>query len=539
MAVELRWAFVACMAAALAARAQEPLPSLAELEAAGAVIGRITVDTHNIFDLADPEESSIAYRAANALHIKTQPWFIRSYLLFKSGERVSLRLIEETERLIRANSTVYEVAITPTRYAGGVVDLEVRTRDTWTLQPGAKLRRAGGVNSGALNLKETNLAGTGTTIGLERRTDVDRTGTALQLSHDHLFDGWTSMAFERANYNDGASTSLGINRPFYALDTRWAAGATASQFDRIDSLYTSGNIASQYRHQGESAELYGGWSRGLVGGWTHRYSVGLSHQADRYELEPGRVAPAALPADRTLNGPFLRYEATEDDFLPVMNRERIQRPEYLAMGVHSTVQLGRSLGVLGSIDQPWQVSASVSNGWRVAGGHQLLTSGSYAAQYGSTIGDVRSYGAAARYFVPQTGAFLLYLAATYDTVKSPNAADELLLGGDNGLRGYPLRYQRGAHRALFTAEERYYTNLYPLRLFRVGAAVYYDLGRAWGGQSPNPAGGWLGDFGVGLRFLNARTAFGNILHVDLAFPVHRTDPGIRSRQFLIVTGKAF
>jgi hemolysin activation/secretion protein len=210
------------------------------------------------------------------------------------------------------------------------------------------------------------------------------------------------------------------------------------------------------------------------------------------------------------------------------------------MGLASSVQIGRSLALLGSTDQPWQMSATASRGFRVAAGHELLTSVNYSAQYGSrSSGDVRSLGGAARYFVPQRGSFLLYLAASADMVRSPNVSDELLLGGDNGLRGYPLRYQRGRHRALFTAEERYYTDWYPFRLFRMGVAAYGDVGRAWGSQIANPTDRWLADFGVGLRFLNARTSFGNILHVDLAFPVHNTDPGIRSRQFLVMTGKTF
>ena len=137
-----------------------------------------------------------------------------------------MRVIDETERLIRQTTTVYEVSIRPTRYEDGVVDLEVRTRDTWTLQPGIRFRREGGVNSGAINFKESNLLGTATTLGVERNTDVDRTGTLVQLSNDHLFDGWTHVGFERGLFDDGTSSAYSINRPFYSLDTRWAAGAT-------------------------------------------------------------------------------------------------------------------------------------------------------------------------------------------------------------------------------------------------------------------------------------------------------------------------
>lgn len=522
----------------LAAGAEEPLPSIAELERRGALIGEIRIDARNIFDLEDPRESGLFYRLANALHITTRPWLIQRLLLFSSGEPVSQRLVEETERLIRSTSTVYDVTIRPIRYAAGVVDLEVTTRDTWTLQPGATVRHTGGKSSGSLSLEETNLFGTGTTFGFERRASVDRTGSLVRLGHQHLFDGWTTLALERAAFDDGSSALFNLDRPFYALDTRRAGGVRLSSFDRRDPLYQSGVQVGDYRHQQQAGEVYGGWSRGLVDRWTHRFSVGLTYQDDRYAIDPARPAPAAPPAERTLAGPLLRYEALEDDFLPIMNRERIQRPEYFRMGWHSLVQVGRGMAALGSTEEPWQIKAELTKGFRVPGGREILTALRWNAQYGSAA-DVRTLGMDARYFVPQGTHTLLYLAGRFDTVKSPNAGDELLLGGDNGLRGYPLRYQRGRHRALFTAEERYYTEWYPLRLFRVGFAAYVDVGRAWETQLANEAPGWLANVGFGFRALSTRASFGNVLHIDLALPLHRSEPGLPRRQFLIMTAKSF
>jgi outer membrane protein assembly factor BamA len=537
----LRWfaALVALGIAFTAAAQQEPLPTLPELEAQGATIGEIRVETQNIFDVDDPHESALPYRAANFLHIKTQPWLIRRLLLFKPGEPVQMRLIDETVRLIRQSSSVYEVTVRPIRYQDGIVDLEVRTRDTWTLEPGLRFRRAGGVNSGAVNIRETNLFGTGTTLGYERTTSVDRNGQSVELSHQHLFDGWTSASLQHARFSDGSANTFSISRPFYALDTRWAAGASASNFDRRDAIYEAGNNIGEYRHRNTAGEVYGGWSRGLIGGWTQRYFAGVNYTEDSYSLVPDQPMPAPLPADRTLAGPYVRYEVLQDDFLPLINRDRIQRPEYFQMGLHATVQVGRSLAAFGATDEPWQLAASLTKGLRIADGHQLLSSLSFGTQYGSALGEVRNFSGSARYFIPQRGNYVLYLATSLDVVKSPNVADDLLLGGDNGLRGYPLRYQRGTRRMLFTAEERYYTDWYPLRLFRVGLAAYADIGRAWGSQLPNPNNAWLGDIGVGLRFLSARAATGNVLHVDLAFPVPKTDASIRSPQLVIMTAKTF
>lgn len=115
----------------------------------------------------------------------------------------------------------------------------------------------------------------------------------------------------------------------------------------------------------------------------------------------------------------------------------------------------------------------------------------------------------------------------------------MLLGGDNGLRGYPLRYQNGQRRALFTVEERFFTDAYVWRLFRVGGAAFFDVGRAWGGNATNTVNpGWLSNVGAGLRIVSVRAAFSNVLHVDVAFPLNAT-PDIKKVQFLVKTKASF
>ena len=126
-----------------------------------------------------------------------------------------------------------------------------------------------------------------------------------------------------------------------------------------------------------------------------------------------------------------------------------------------------------------------------------------------------------------------------DRIGTAAAPDQLQLGGDTGLRGYPQRYQEGERRALLTLEERIYTDLYLFRLVRVGGAVFYDVGRAWGGVNQNVVnGGWLSDAGIGLRLALDRAAFANVLHADIAVPLNRA-PGIKSVQYLLKTQLTF
>src|ERR1700704_5794919 len=99
---------------------ENAIPSFAELQDAGAVVGEIRVDTRNIFDLDDPKENNVFFRLANKLHIRTRRGVIQRMLLFKSGQPVSVSLIEETERLLRANRYLYDVSIVPVAFHDGV-----------------------------------------------------------------------------------------------------------------------------------------------------------------------------------------------------------------------------------------------------------------------------------------------------------------------------------------------------------------------------------------------------------------------------------
>src|SRR6266699_2862161 len=515
------------------------IPSFAELEAAGAVIGEVRIDTRDIFDLADEKENGILYRAANALHIQTRAGIVRRQLLFKPGERVSARLIEETERLMRSNRVFYDVSIVPAAYHEGVVDIEVRTRDTWTLEPGANASRAGGVNKTDWSVRDTNAFGTGVLIGANRSTDADRTTTLYRVSLPNAFDGWTAIDLSHSRLSAGQSNSMSVARPFYALDTRWSAGFSASTDTHIDYLFSNGAKVAQFRHGQESAEAFGGWSAGLVNHWTHRYSVGMSYQKDTYREEPGDLPapmdPLKMPPDQTLVSPFFRYEVVHDNYDKVKNRDLIERPEYFAMGTQSKVQLGRALTGLGSTQNLWLYSAGASDGFRLPSNWVLLGSASVTGQTGYAPLDRQLASGSIRFYGHAESRTLTFVSLSGDALKDPNASSQLTLGGDTGLRGYPRSYQTGDRRALLNVEERVYTDWYPFRLFRVGGAVFYDWGRAWSGPAESPSSArWLSDVGFGLRILSARSSFGNVLHVDFAFPLNR-DPNIKSFQFLVQT----
>ena len=503
------------------------------------MVGEIRIVTQDIFDLENERENNVFYRAANAIHIQTRPSVVRSKLLFKSGDRVSVHAIEETERLLRSYRIFYDVSIVPLAYHEGTVDIEVRTHDTWTLQPGFSVSRTGGVNRTNLGFTETNAFGTGILLGANRFSDPDRTGILYQVSDPHAFDGWTNLSYAYSQLSDGNNRTASITRPFYALDTRWAAGITASEDNRLNSLFENGSTTAKFRHRQDSADGFAGLSAGLVGGWVQRYSLGLTYQKHNFSEEAGLPAPPQLPPDQKLVTPYLRYEVVQDAYERYKNLDLIERPEYFVMGLQSSVQLGRSLAALGSTQELWLYMFSVSDGYRPPFGGILLSSVSGTGQWGYGPLDKQTTSGSVKFYSRPDSRTLVFFSLAGDLLKDATGSTQLVLGGDTGLRGYPRNYQSGDSRTVFNAEYRVYTDWYPIRLFRVGGAVFYDLGRAGGGPNGNTEHtGWLNDVGFGLRILNARTAFGNVLHIDLAFPLNY-DPNIKRVQYLVQTQTTF
>lgn len=530
---------MALLTAQGAAAATEPLPSFAELEAAGARIGEIRIQSREIFDLDDPKEDKLLFRWANALHIQTRPSVVERSLLFKTGDPVSVHVIEETERVLRGNRYLYDVVLKPVAYRDGVVDIEVVTRDTWTLDLGVSLGRTGGATTSGWRISDYNIFGTGTSLSFGRSNDVDRSSNTFQFTNPRAFGGWTTVSLSHSVNSDGNRDAFTVVRPFYALEARWSAGVSAAKDDRIDAVYNAGEVVSEYRHQADRAEVFGGWSQGLVDGWVQRTSVGIRAQDDAYALEPGRVPPAELPPDETLVGPFVRYQWIEDRYLKEQNRNVIGRPEYFDLGLAATVQLDWASSAFGSSLDALLYSARISRGFEPGPGQTLMTSATISGRLIDGRVSRQYLGGRAEYFRPQGPRWLFYASASGDLLTEPGPQDELLLGGENGLRGYPLRYQSGTQRALFTVEERFYTDLYLWQLFRIGAAGFYDLGRAWGGDNVNTDNpGWLSNIGAGLRIVSARAAFNTVVHVDIAVPLQAT-ASMDKVQFLVTTKSSY
>jgi len=504
------------------------------------VVGDISISNRNVFDLTDPAEGGALYRFANRIHVRTRADVIEQQLLLKPGDDYSAQAIEESERILRANRYIHDASITPVLHGDGVVDLEVATTDVWTLMPKLSYTQSGGASDVSVGIKETNLFGTGVMLELDIKSDPDRDSKILRYKDQNLGDSWYGLSALYSDNSDGHDYALDFGKPFYSLDSKSSNRIYFQDFDRVDSFYDRGELASEYRHEGSTQNFAYGWSRGLNGDWVRRFSVGYVSDEHLFSnAEDSLYPPGVLPANRILNYPVIGFEIVEDQFEKTSNVNQIHRVEDRYFGTRFGARLGYASEGLGSDRDAWIIDMNAHTGFGSSAKNSLMLDGGLEARLEQ--GDVQNLKMmmSAGYYRRYSERSMFHVGLSGYLGHNLDLDNYVQLGGDSGIRGYPLRYQTGDSAVLLTVEHRLFTKWYPFRLFRVGGAIFFDAGRTWGSGEPSVSDNeLLRDVGIGLRLGGDRSGLGRMIHIDLAFPLDGRDD-IDSMQLYISTKKSF
>jgi outer membrane protein assembly factor BamA len=491
------------------------------VEAAGATIGKITIKSRNVFDLNNPKDNKLIFHWANQLHIITKPHVIETQLLINEGDAYSVRLSEESERILRQNVYLSEAEIEPVHYENGVVDLEVKTIDVWTLTPELSLGRSGGENRLGIGIIEQNLLGRGIELGATYKKTVDRDTISLLYTDKNFLNDRYFLGGVYSNSSDGFRRQFRFGKPFYALDRQRAGDLFYSRGKQTDQLYDRGNVVAEYNHQFDYHETSLGVSRGLQNDWVRRYTVGITYSRNEFSEIPDAMLPITIiPEDREYLYPFVGFQLIEDRFETTANFDQIHRTEDRFLGKSFNVRLGYSSENANSTEDAWHYRAGYSDALVTTKNTSLTIGSSLSGRWADGGAQNALWSAVTRFHQRLSKGTLFYASLSGTAGENLDIDNPLYLGGETGLRGYPLRYQNGDSKALLTLEQRFFTNWYPFRLVHVGAAVFFDAGRTWG-ESPvgAPNLGILKDVGVGLRLGNTRSGNGRVLHIDIAFPL--------------------
>jgi outer membrane protein assembly factor BamA len=500
---------------------------------AAPTIGGITIDVVEVFDARQPSENRLFHRAVNTLHIRTQPRIVLRELLFREGDTLDPDLLAETERNLRALPFLRDAEVTSTIRPDGLADVHVVVKDSWTTRAGYSLGRSGGNTSGSLSARERNLLGLGKELAFKFSTDQDRSTDSFAYLDPRLFGTRLRLFFERRSSSDGDGEAFSFHRPFYSLDSRWTAGVRGSRNLEARPVYSDGEEIAEFDNETESGRIFYGFSRGLKDHVVKRYTFAWTYNSTRNrprEELPDDFPPEEVPIDRTVSAPQFSYRRERSEWIEERNVIRMARPEDFNLGTVLEIETAVNTEALGGTDDELLLDALVAWGMRTSRHGLLFFKTDLDGRYGAGSAGQSLVSFETTYYDGRLPRQTLVAHLKLDVGVSLDSSDRLLLGGDEGLRGFESRILEGDRRLILNLEDRFWTGREILHLAHLGAAAFVDVGNAWGGPNSSGFGLLHSNVGVGLRFDASRASQGGLLRFDFAFPVsgdRRDGPAIQ------------
>jgi len=538
-------------------------------------IGRIDIEVVEVFDLSKPGEDRWFHRAVNSLHIASRDSVIRRELLFREGDVLNADLLAESERNLRALPFLRAAEVTAGEPAGGVADVRVRVQDSWTTRASARIKRAGGHTSAAFSAREENLAGLGKQLGFRYESDQDRSRGTFSYDDRRLLGRplWLQLAHQVSS--DGEGDLISIQKPFYSYGSRSSEGASFSRNLQRNGIYSSGEKIASFDNSVRMSKIFLAFSRGLENGVASRFMFGWQYNASRfYEgvieeaandegawltggdvVEEGRCyvrspdevnsknprpCPAALvPLSRKTSSPLFGYRRERSGWIKAFNLVRMERPEDFNLGAVFELQAGVNAHAFGGEADELLLVVGGSRGFRIGAHGLLLTRQGFDARFGSGDAAAKLLSFESTYYNTRFRGQTLVGHLRADAGMHLDLANQLLLGGDEGLRGFNTRVLDGDRRFIATFEDRLWTRREVLHLFYIGGAAFMDVGNAWGWEDDNAFGTLYSDAGIGLRLDASRAAHGGMFRLDIAFPLSGDRRGGPAVQFSFSHGSGY
>jgi len=481
-------------------------------------IGDITINRLPIFDLSDPRENNALYRWGNRVHFDTRLKVIEDLLLFEAGDSVDAGVLAETERILRGQNYIADAKIRTVSDCGDTIDLEVVTKKVWTMLPELSLKSSGGHSSSRIGMRDANFLGTGKQFSLVSKRDIDRNSVELHYKDKNIAGSRVRLRSHLVESSDGHRRLLQLDLPFYSLDSRRSWRIAMEQEDRDDNQYRFGKKDSIVSAQARTFETSVGFSKGLQKARARRYLVGFGWEETVFGAIPNEPVPATFPNDIHLAYPFLEYQSIEDNYVVAFNIDQMHRAEDLHIGNWFRNRISYST---------WKTDQFVFEGTfantLISKNKQLLQSQlEWQGRWNDDLHQLQDtrLDLSVRYHRGQTDKRSLYVGFRTSVAENLNSNQQLVLGGETGLRGFPTRYQSGDYSINFTLEERFFTDHHPYNLVNVGYAVFVDSGQAGFRNGPGSSH-WLTNVGFGLRLAPSKADKGKVIHLDIAFPLNR------------------
>lgn len=486
-------------------------------------IASVGVESESVFGDHGGGVMSWFYDAANWLHMETRESVIRRELLFREGDCFDRLRITESERLLRGYLFLQSAAVEATRRSNGDYDVQVTTRDEWSLRIVPRLELGSGPAVAGVSVTEWNIAGTGKAFEFL---------FASRAGRDDIGGSFFNPQFLGTRWNAGLlalSTESGwmfretLGYPFVGLVGRWAAIQDAFYGERW-FRYFLGDSKDRYElimPMTQVAAQVGGAVRVVAaprGRATKLASYGLTvsyerlSYGDAFPHDSATAARLALSDEAVAALADLALRPREDirlnlvvgirglDFIRRRGVSTLQATEDMAIGATADLVLGLASSAFGSSDDHVLAGLDLYGGARVRGNWFSLMRASLEARRDYRQRTWRDMFGALQW----TNIWLLgpgrtvTLEGRWSAGWEATVPFQLTLGGPWGLAGFaPHRFPGGA-RAVVRLENRYFLGSLG-RMMDLGFTAFVDGGRMWANQALfGVNSGLRGSAGVGL-----------------------------------------
>ena len=537
-------------------RAQDPVEQPVTPErpdsCPGGPISYVFIDNASIFDTSDPEldrRFRWAYRAANALHIRTKEWVIRRELLIGAGSCYDPYMLAETEPLLRGYDFLSEVDVFGVQQPDGSWHVVVDTRDSWSTRLDVRVRTADGFSIEGVRLSEENLLGTGQMIGaFYHEREVTRDYGISYFTPQLLGTRW-DLGAAVGRTRAGTLVAQEVAYPFVGEVSRWAARQSFRRDDQFfdyvagdDPSLDAPHVLLPMREQSFDLALMRRFGRR---GNLAMFGAALSYQElsfpgsvqvapdrdfDKREDAPDSLARRVRPQTEELDNIRLFGLVGHRNVWWVRRRgmDSMRGQEDVRLGAEAILALGRSLPTLETDDDlytmlglysAFELGPALLVGRARGDARRDLTAGPDAPEWE----DVYIEADALAYLqLPRMPRHTLFMRAGLAGAWNTRVPFQLGLGGEHGLRGYDPERHPGGRRLVLTLEDRIFFG-WPLPdVLDMGGTVFADVGHMWAGDAPfGGDSGWRASAGLGLRASfpeGSRTTY----RIDIAWPLERS-----------------
>ncbi len=501
------------------------------------------------------EAEKVLYDVGNKLHINTRQSTIRRRLLFREGDTITADMLRETEKNLRAEAFLADAILEVGTQSDSSLIIKVSTYDQWTTSPAFAVGRKGGKWVWWVGPVESNLFGTGQRLGFFIGHDgtTNRDSRLIDFENTAFTSAKLHLAAQYAWLSDGYFYSFGLSRALLSRTDRWGFSTSANGGESAQDFYLSGNDLDKLKREGklDSSEQNRLGKTNLLGQWekisTQNVYAGVTRSFG-YSTKIS-VTPFFEHERNFLKSPifFLSDPALWDSLglphvAPVFNE---RRDELLGASLtlyqysYKTVHNFRNLKWSETIATGWSLSGGVAQNQDWLGARNADLRYSYSGAYNDTWKDqlFLNTSAALRYFQAADGGLdngstsaraeaqwkpLYYLATVmtveYDNLFAAKSGQQLELGEESGLIGFPNFYYTGKARALFAAEQRFFPP-FEFGTFVPAFAVFINGGNTYSTYDAVNLKDMHYAVGVGLRLGATRSVQKVVNHINVVWPL--------------------